>query len=311
MLITMKELSYISKLYEGISPISILANMTIKEEGSELFSLMEKGIIQEDELGLDSRPLMDIIANTRQSTKVYIKDRFCEIEKYTCRSEGGLVMVEHRGENLDITMPRTLKSVSDELKEWVGCSSLKSVQVDGVFTHGELVVLAAFIDLYRGIGLKVYLGEDIEMRGVTAYEVYNSLKKDSDNQLAGMLITNYQLTVPEMSELSDLIEKLIEKGCLIKGKEVVETDFSVTYELTEAYALLASGFLVPETLMTLEQLGYNPEGELISSSSLCIGAGHRDLLMIAFGETDAELATLSSSELLLLIQNLLSCPKVL
>lgn len=309
MIITMNELGYMSRLYEGISPISIFANMSPKEEGSELFSLMEKGIIQEDELSPESRLLMDILANTRQSTKVYIKDRFCEIEKYTCRSEQGLVMVERRDQNLEITMPLTLQSVADELKEWVGCSSLKSVQLDGVFSHGELMVLAAFIDVYRGIGLKAYLGEEIEMRGVTAYEVYNSLKKGSGNQLAGLLSSNYQLTVPEMRDLSDLIDKLIEKGCLIKGEEVIETDLSATYELTEIYALLASSFLIPETLITLEQLGYNPEGELISSSSLCIGAGHRDLLMIAFGENDGEMATLSSGELLLLIQNLLSCPK--
>lgn len=310
MRITMNEMAYIAKWYEGISPISLLANMETKEEGSELFSLMEKQIVQEDELGPEYRPLFDILANARQSTKLYLKDRFTEIEKYTCRSDEGLVLVADGEGELEITLSMAFNEIADEIANLIGNSSLKSANIEGVYTHGELLVLTAFIDLYRNLGLKSYIGEELEVRGLTAYEVYNALKNESGNRLTHLLITHYNLPAPEMAELSQWIDQLILKGCLVKGTDLLESDASATYELTEGYALFASGFLVPELLITLEQMGYDKQGELTTSSSLCIGAGYRDLLFIAFGETDAEMATISSEQLLRLIQNLLSCPEL-
>lgn len=310
MKITMNEMAYIAKWYENISPISLLANMETKEDGTELFSLMEKQIVQEDELGPEYRPLFDILANTRQSTKLYIKDRFSEIQKYTCRSEQGLVLVANWEDELEITLPMAFNEVTDEITNLIGNSSLKSANIEGVYTQGELLVLMAFIDLYRTLGLKSYIGEELEVRGLTAYEVYNALKNESGNRLTHLLITHCNLPTPEMGELSQWIDQLILKGCLVKGTDLLESDASATYELTESYALFSSGFLVPEIIITLEEMGYNRQGELTSASSLCVGAGYRDLLFITFGENDAEMATISSEQLLRLIQNLLSCPEL-
>lgn len=301
---TMNELKYISNMYEGISSISLMANLNVKEDGSELFSLMEKDVIKEDELEKSIRPIFNILANTRQSTKIYIKDRLWTFEKYAARAQEGLVLIEGKDGVLDMTRPLSLTSTMNEIKEWTGCATIKTGTLNGVYSYGELLTLTAFIDLYRILGLKAYLGDEIEVRGLTAYEIYNIIKNDSGNQLSNLLISNYQLNTMEMDELSEQIEKLIEKGCLVKGED---ENGSATYELTEDYATYASGFLVPETLVTIEQMGFNEIGELVSSSCLCIGAGHRDWLLIAFGEEDAELATLSSDQLLRLLENLLEC----
>lgn len=308
--ITAKELAYIGKWYEGLSPISLLNPLTVGEEGSELFSLMEKEIIQEDEIARAYRPLVDILANARQSTKLSVKDRFGEMEIYTCRSEKGLVKVSYEAQGMEVSAENTFHSVIEALKEMVGSASVKGTAIDEVFSHGELLVLFAFLDIYRELGLKSYLGDEIDVRGLTAYEVFNGLKKEAGNPLTGLLSTHLQIPVPEMWTFSDLLEKLIEKGCLTKGADVADENQSSTYELTDAYAKLASSFLIPETLIALEQLGYNDEGQLIRGYSLCIGAGHRDLLIIALGEEDAELATISGAELLLLIENMLSCPSL-
>lgn len=310
MKITANELAYIGKWYEGLSPISLLNPLAGGEDGSELFSLMEKEIIQEDEISKGYRPLLDILANTRQSTKLSVKDRFKDMELYTCRSEAGLVMVSYDQDGMEVSLENTFHGVVETLKEMVGSSSAKGTVIDGVFTHGELLVLFAFLDLYRELGLKSYLGEEIEVRGLTAYEVFNGLKKDKGNPLTGLLSKHLQIPIPEMWIFSDLLEKLIEKGCLIRGEDLTDENQSSTYELTEAFAKLASGFLIPEILIALEQLGYNDEGQLTRAYSLCIGAGHRDLLIVALGEEDVELATLSGAELLLLIENLLSCPSL-
>lgn len=310
MKVTAKELAYIGKWYEGLSPISLLNPLAVEGGESELFSLMEKEIIQEDEVGKPYRPLLDIMANAQQSTKLSVKDRFGDMEIYTCRSENGLVMVSYDQDGMEVSLENTFQGVINDLKERVGSASVKSTPIDEVFTHGELLVLFAFLDLYRELGLKSYLGEEIEVRGLNAYEVFNGLKKEKGNPLTSLLSTHLQIPVPEMWIFSDLLEQLIEKGCLVKGEDMADENLSATYELTEGYAKLASGFLIPETLIALEQLGFSDEGQLTRAYSLCIGAGHRDLLIIALGEEDAELATVSGSELLLLIENLLSCPRL-
>lgn len=310
MKVTAKELAYIGKWYEGISPISLFNSFTEKEDGSELFGLMEKGIIQEDEIGEGVRPLFDILANTRQSTKLSVKDRFGDLEVYTGRSESGLVVVNYSEDGMLITQENTFQDVIEQLREVLGASKGKSLVIDAVLTHGELLGLFAFLDLYRELGLKSYLGDEIEIRGLTAYEVFNGLKKDKGNPLAELISHHLQIPMPEMWSFSDVLENLIQKGCLIKGEDMNDENQSSTYELTEGYAKLASGFLIPETLIALEQLSFDDNGQLVRAYSLCIGAGHRDLLVIALGEEDAELATVSGTELLLLIENLLSCPRL-
>lgn len=310
MKITAKELAYIGKWYEGLSPISLLNPLASGEDGSELFSLMEKEIIQEDEIAKIYRPLFEIMANGRQSTKLSVKDRFGDLDVYTCRSENGLVMVTYDEEGMEVSLENTFHSVIEGLKEMVGSSSSKGINIDAVFSHGELLVLFTFLDLYRELGLKSYLGDEIEIRGLTAYEAFNELKKDTGNPLTGLLSKHLQIPAPEMWTFSDLLEQLIKKGCLVQGEDLADENQSSTYELTEGYAKLASGFLIPETLIAVEQLGINDSGQLTRAYSLCIGAGHRDLLIIALGEEDAELATLSGAELLLLIENLLSCPRL-
>ena len=304
MKLSMKEVAYIGRMYENLSEISLLSTLQELEDGSELFSLMEKEIIVEDELAPSVRAIMDVVANAQRSTRLFVKDRLCMIEKYTYRYNDHLVLIENDEGQMLFSRISDLDGVAEEIAELIGSSNMKTAAFEKIMSHNELLVFLSIVDLYRTKGLKAYIGELVPLALISEEEIVTQMETGTGNSLAQMLIQNYEMKIPMGENLKLALEGLVEKGCLERSKEVL-------YCLTEEYELFAKGFLIPETLLTLESLGYGPTGELVSASSLCIGAGQRDFLFITFGNEDVEIATLTGNEMLHLMENYMLCPSLL
>lgn len=301
MKLNMKEVAYIGRMYENLSEISLLSTLQEMEDGSELFSLMEKEIIVEGELAPSAKAIMDVVANAQRCTRLFIKDRFCLIEKYTYRYNDQLVLVENDEGQMLFSRISDLDAVAEEIAELIGSSHMKTATLEKIMNHDELLVFLSLVDLYRTMGLKAYIGEMVPLALLSEQDVSVQLETGTGNSLAQMLIQNYEMKIPKGEALSQALAGLLEKGCVNKSNDKL-------YSLSEDYELFAKGFLIPETLLTLESLGYNPTGELVTASSLCIGAGQRDFLFIAFGNDDVELATLTGNEMLRLMENYMLCP---
>lgn len=301
MKLTMKEVAYIGRMYEGLSEISLLANLQEIEDGSELFGLMEKEVIVEDELSPKAREIMDVVASARACTRLFIKDRFCLVEKYVYRFNDQLVLVENDEGDMVFSRISDLGDVSLEVAELIGSSHMKSAELEMVLSHEELLVLLSVVDLYRHMGLKAYLGEETESQPIDEETVVTQLNNARGNSLAQLMLTNYDFKLPSQEQVKAILKSLLAKGCVANGQG---------YELSERFAHFAKGFLIPETLLTLESLNYDSRGELMTASSLCIGAGLRDLVFLAFGSEDVEIATVTGAEMLRLLENYLQCPSL-
>jgi hypothetical protein len=299
MKLTMQEVAYIGKMYQGLSEISLLANLNEIEDGSELFSLMEKEVIVEDELSSKARDIMDIVANADRCARLFVKDRFCVVEKYTYRFKDALVLVENVDGEMLFSHVTDLTTATADVAELIGASHMKSANISEIFSHGELLALLGVVDYHRMSSLGAYIGcETGRKMAVSETELEELFENGQDHYLSKLMIQNYEFGIPKGSALTEALQKLVQRGCL-KVQD--------GYTLTTDYDLFAKGFLMPETLMTLEGLGYDQSGELLTAISLCVGAGLRDLVFIALGRTDAEMATVSGAEMLQLIDNYMKC----
>lgn len=305
MKLTMKELAYISRMYEGISEISLLANLDKIEDGSTLFSLMEKEILVEDELSEEAKAIMDVVANARSCSRMFIQDRFCIVEKYVYRFNDQLILVENDDGEMVFTGIQNLSGYLEELTALMGASQLKSSTIEGVFSYDELVILLGVIDYARVYYHKAYLGEVASLLHFSEKDVLDRLKLCRETDLSQLLTRNYGIAVPKDLAWTQAWTSLSKKGCLIAAPEALELT-----TLTEDYRLFAKGFLIPETLMTLERLGYNPDGELITATSICVSAGLKDLLFLSLGSDDGELASVSGADMQRFVENFMSCHDV-
>ena len=298
MKLDMKELAYISRMYEGVTPISLLSNLDKIEDGSTLFSLMEKEIIVEDELSAAAQAIMDVVANARACARLFIQDRFCLVEKYVYRFNDQLILVENDEGDLCFSKLETLDGAMEEVAAILGNSPLKSAAVEGLFSYDELVVLLGVIDYTRFFYHKAYLGEAESLLHFDEKAIRHRIQLCRDTDLSQLLTKNYGLQVPDESRWQSAWQALTDKGCLMLAPEAPGK-----MTLSAAYKTFAEGFLIPETLMTLERMAYDQAGELTTAASICVSAGLKDMLFLSIGSEDGELVSVSGAELLRFTEN--------
>ncbi|MEI7885095.1 MAG: hypothetical protein WCI30_07060 [Clostridia bacterium] len=301
MKLTINEITFLSALYEGKTPLSLFANVQAPLDGTESTSLADKGVMENGVLTEAAKEILDIVAMTKKCARVMLKDSNCVVEKYTYKVDNNLVLVENAGGEMLFSMNPNFATTMSELAEFTGMSRIKNTELEILLSVEEMLVLLAIIDIYRKNALLSYVGTGPEKAAVAFSEIIKQLDTPVSNSFVVMLKKNYNYLVPEAKNAKSVLDKLVAKNCIA---------FNDGYELLAEYAIFAKSMLIPETILMLEALNIQEKGAVSSASALCICAGIKDCASLLFSKNEIELTAISGMQLLQMTENMLKCPEI-
>ena len=73
----------------------------------------------------------------------------------------------------------------------------------------------------------------------------------------------------------------------------------------------ATSVLIPQTIVILEAFQIDEKGEVITAGALCLSSGIKDAISFIFAGDEIEMASITGSYLLEIIENFLNCPDLI
>jgi hypothetical protein len=299
MKLSLNEISYISSKLEKVSDISLFANVSAVENGTEEISLLEKGVMDEGILMPQSKDMIDLVATAKSCARVILRDPLFVIEKYSYRRGDEYALVENDGGDMVFSAVSGFSGVKDSLRSFIGESEFRTADVDMKLRSSHFITYMALIDHHRFSSMKEYMG-DGPLYGATDKSLLDEMNKPRPNSLAHMMVKQYGFKLPTIDEIKASIGVLEEMGCVVTKDGVL---------LSGDHALMAGGVLIPEWLLMMESVRVDEKDELSAASGLCISAGVRDSILLTFTGEEVEVSTVSTAELLDLVEAYMMCPE--
>lgn len=304
MKLTLKEIVYLKNVYKDATPLSLISNLTAVPDGTEGLTLAEKGVLKADAASEAAQKPLDLLAHPRTCSRIVLKNPFCTIEKYVYRKGEERLLVENSNGEMEMTLMSTESPVQFELAQWIGATSIKTVDFSVTLQFDELLCFMSILDFHRKNVLRGYLGEQSLKDSLSDVTLYKQMKYDaaaSPNESVSLIhaiIKNYGMALPSAEGMKKALEGLLSKG-VITSTQVIS--------LKDNYKLFAQYFLIPDALLMLEALKLQSDGSLAVANSLAFGSGVLSWLLINFSEKEAEIVSMSSVELLEGVRQHLLC----
>ncbi len=297
MKLTLNELGFLKTLYKDANQLSLFTNIEGKLMGGEQESLEKKLVIKDGAVSKVWGNILAPVANPKQCTRVILRDGDFLVEKYSYRNEQGLALVENNGDGeLQLTLPDSVKPQLLELSKWIGMSNLTSMEIDLGLTIPETVVILALVDLARQSIFAGYLREKTVVN-INKQNLENQLNEPAENSLVSIFRLNYEIPVPAVEEIGKIIDSL-------KNKKILEINGD-EYSLSQDLVVMAMQFLIPQSILLMENLEISNGDELLASSYMALTAGVKDILLFAFEGGNIKLMSMTSMQLMKLIEDLL------
>lgn len=299
MKITIKEAAYLADLIEDKSAVSLLSNISVEKDGSEVDSLTEKDILVDGALSAGAEELLQVLAQAKMSARLVLQDSFVFLEKYVFKHEDKYLIAENDQGDLGIYPLADFDAVTFELAEFLGHSQLKTTDVDIELPVAEMLVLMSLVDLYR-VNTLLYHGGVGELK--TKFElgeIEEGLKNPEKNGLVKVLSNHYGYQVPPADKIADTLKEL-------QKKELIDKDNGLEEELE----FLARSLLIPSALLLVELISEEEDGEIFVDSGMAVAAGVKDIGYFIFGSDIIGLKSLSAAELLEVVKTYIQCPEM-
>lgn len=287
MRLTTKEITYLKNLFPKGNKLGLFVNINDTPLGGEKESLEIKGILSGGLLTPEGEKSLTPISAPERCTRLILNDGICMVEKYSYRLGADVVLAENDGGEMLFSSPEDFSDTVMEISEFVGLSSIKSMDFEANLNADEAVVFFAMMDVYRRRAILGYLGEKTEEPPLLE-AVKNQINGPDQNSLVKTLIANYGFEVPSAEKIQPILNKLAENNLEI----------------------LSANFLIPESYIMLETFNLGEKEDIYSMGMLCICAGVKNILAVSFLEDGLEILTINGLQLIKIIEDFLGCPKL-
>lgn len=294
------QLEGLNKILDSKNDISILNNYgeTDLSDKDESY-LIKKGILNE-EASLGENEIFDILANPSTITKFMITggaNKYEHIISYD-ESEEKQVAFSTSPEYFIIDDNVDNKTTINTIVDFLGSSSLKSLNINIKLSAKEAIVLGGMLDLERRSLLRAFVDElpyTNNKYGVNMIWRMIHEYKESIQWLVYNLseVIGQEISL-ELDQVKEILDELAKKGLL--------TEEYGQYQLNEDYSKLANRMIILDNIMTFEMISNSLQK---SVGFVCIQSGVHDILIIDYDGNDLLLETVSSQRLLEYIERLL------
>lgn len=294
----LNELLFLKEYLSEPTPISILNNLTVPLNGTEMLSLIEKGILIDNHISESAVKPLEVIAKPMVCSRMALKNPYCTIEKYLYRKEEVRVLLENEQGEMAVNLFENDDIFIKNWEQWLGNSLVKIADFSIHLTFFELLIFLALVDYNRFNVLRGYLGDLSNKEFPTPKILERELAKENANSLVHGMLKNYGMKVPDPEQLKEGLAGLERKG-VVALNEVIK--------LQPAYKSFAEHFLIPETVLMLEGIQVLAKDEIQAANTLVFGYGLFNWLAMAFESDGVDVFTTTSAELLSVIRDYSRC----
>lgn len=294
----LNELLFLKQYLSENTPISILNNLDVSLNGTEMLSLMEKGVIADNQIEASALEPLEVLAKPMVCSRIVLKNPYCAIEKYLYRKEGVRVLLENEQGEMAVNLFENEDLFIKNWEQWLGNSLVKTADFSVHLSFSELLIFLALMDYSRFNVLRGYLGDLGNKETLSLKVLEQELSKSKTSSLVHGLVKNYGLTVPNSEQLKTGIASLQKKG-------IVEVDADL--KLMPTYKGFAEHFLMPDNILMMEGIQVIGNNEIQAANTLVLGYGLFNWLVIAFEEDAVDVFTTTSAELLSVIRDYAKC----
>ena len=297
MKLKLNEIGFLKTLYKEANQLSLFSNIDGKLAGGEKESLEKKMVIKDGAVTKVWGNILAPMANPDRCTRVILRDGDYLVEKYSYQNDAGLTLVENNGDGeLQLTLPDGIKPQLLELSKWIGMSNLTSMEIELELSVAETFILLALTDLVRQSIFTGFLKNSTAVK-LDKQSLLEQLENPAENSLYSILKVNYEVDIPTAEDIDGIVDSLKDKKLL----ELVAGEYSMSQDVV----VMAMQMLVPQSILLIENLELNIDGNLGANSYLAVTAGVKDILLFAFEGGSIRLISMTSMQLLKLIEDLL------
>lgn len=299
------KLQYLNYLLGDKNEISILnAYDTNGQTEMEHNSLCDMGIITpEGNIPENIKQTLDVLVNPHALVKIVFSGG---VEKYEHsvsydKSFHNPVSFTATPKGITVANESDNKAIIKVIEEFVGKSSLKSVNFQGKFSIAEALVICAMLDMEKKASLIAFVDElpytSSAFNSNIIWRMINSTNPSIQwfvynvNEVIGENVTLTQ------SQVQEAMKQLSDKGII--------TNQGSQYQLSPELSMLSSRMVIIDNVLTVETIGKNQDNELTSAGFLCVQSGIHDLLFMDYDGSEIIFKSISSAMLLEYIEHFL------
>lgn len=278
--------------------ISVLNNFETRElsETDKTF-FEEKGIINKDgEIQEDMKETIDILSNPASLVKLMFTGGINKYEHTICYDKS-------LKRNLSFTSGIDYFTLDNEIKDtevlalfedFVGKSSMKSMNFHHKLSPQEALVTAALMDMERRTILRAFVDELPYTNNRYSFNMIWRMVHSSNASIQWFVycigeVLGEHLTLKQ-DHLKQILEQLVEKELISESEG--------QYQLSGMLCQLSNRMIVIDNVLSIETIGTDSEDQRVSAGFTCMQSGIHDLLRIDYDGTDVLFETISSALLL-------------
>lgn len=300
-----KDLNWLAKGFENhsmISPFNFSADENFNQ--SDLERLQKIGIINEaNEIQPNYYPVLNILSKANSYKEMTFFRGPISANKRIYAYEDKQLSMTYKGEEMHIQMPAKSKAMINYLKEYLGGSTLTSVDLSLEIDAEVAFVFSVIIDIYRKSVFQALAEEAVfEYNGFSINEVIeqaNVTRKNSQNLSYHVFILNSGFDTLSSESVENALKTLMDYE-LIKKKD------SLYFPMGEGL-LFAGNFLVIENIIECI-IGELKSDELYRSNFLILQAGPLDLVYLEKSQENIIIQNMSAMDALAFLTTVLSDP---
>lgn len=176
------------------------------------------------------------------------------------------------------------------MEDFVGRSSLKSVNINGKFSVSEALVIAAMVDMERKSILRAFLDElPYSHNFYQANHIWRILNSTSSN-IQWLVYCINEVIGEHVSLTQKQVQEVLEE----LSKKNVITKQDNQYLLSEDYRLLANRMILVDNIMIVQSFGVEDTDEIVSSGFTSIQSGVHDILLLEYTDKEVRFETINS-----------------
>lgn len=283
------ELLFLKQYLSEQTPISILNNLSDPLNGTEMLSLMEKGVLTDHHISESALAPLQVLAQPTVCSRIALKNPYCAIEKYIYKKEDRRILLENEQGEMAVNLFENENLFIKNWEQWLGNSLIKTADFSVHLSFTELLIFLALIDYSRFNVLRGYLGDTGNKEALSIKVLEQEIGNAKSNSLVHGLKKNYGLVSPSLAQLEDGLVSLQKKGILASGAE---------FKLLPAYKSFAEHFLIPDNVLMMEEVRVVDANAIEAANTLALGYGLFNWLVITFEKEAVEVFTSTSAELL-------------
>lgn len=199
----------------------------------------------------------------------------------------------------DISKPNSIIKI---LKDFIGISNLKSINISGKYNIYEALVIASIMDIERRSVLRAFIDEiPVAHNSYSVNMIWRIINSTSPSiqwfvSIISDIIGTHQTV--SLQHVKNGIEGLVEKGVLIKNGE--------QYQCTGEMEKLPERMIVVDNILSAHIYKMDDEKNIITTGFTCIQSGVHDLLFMDYDGTEISFESVTSASLLECIEQFIN-----